>query len=368
MRRLAFLLLFCLPSWASWNYCYPLTYDHTQVGSSDSSGFPALVSFNAAAMQDSAHGGDVQSSSGADILFFSDSGLTTQLASELDFYDNVNGIGWFWVEVPTLSHSSNGTIYMAVGNTSPPSRAANPWDANYKGVWHLSNGTTLTANDSTTNANHGTPQNAPAAAGGKIDGGAGFAAASEQYISTANLVNAAVVTVSAWVNLPSYPASNGTVVAFANGLLSGTTDKQLFIGSDGTVGFHVYDGGDKEADSGSAIGTGSWVYLVGVADGTHAIVYVNGSPAGSSAAGDTYTGYSVPNIFINGLFPGGSSPLYMSVLIDESRVSNVARSADWIEAEYANQNAPGNIGSPGFWTFGARTALGIARKRTIVVQ
>ena len=107
---------------------------------------------------------------------------------------------------------------------------------------------------------------------------------------------------------------------------------------------------------------------MGVADGTHAIVYVNGSPAGSSAAGDTYTGYSVPNIFINGLFPGGSSPLYMSVLIDESRVSNVARSADWIEAEYANQNAPGNIGSPGFWTFGARTALGIARKRTIVVQ
>jgi hypothetical protein len=49
-------------------------------------------------------------------------------------------------------------------------------------------------------------------------------------------------------------------------------------------------------------------------------------------------------------------------LIDEMRVSNLARSADWILAEYNNQNAPGNIGyrkKPGgltaFWTFGART-------------
>ena len=38
-------------------------------------------------------------------------------------------------------------------------------------------------------------------------------------------------------------------------------------------------------------------------------------------------------------------------ILDEIRVSGSERSADWIKAEYNNQNAPSNIGSPGFWTW-----------------
>ena len=36
-------------------------------------------------------------------------------------------------------------------------------------------------------------------------------------------------------------------------------------------------------------------------------------------------------------------------------MSSVARGADWIKAEYNNEKAPGNIGAPGFWTWGTRT-------------
>jgi len=38
-------------------------------------------------------------------------------------------------------------------------------------------------------------------------------------------------------------------------------------------------------------------------------------------------------------------------IISEFRVSNIVRAADWIKAEYNNQNAPGNIGAAAFWTW-----------------
>jgi hypothetical protein len=53
---------------------------------------------------------------------------------------------------------------------------------------------------------------------------------------------------------------------------------------------------------------------------------------------------------------------------DQARVSNSIRSADWIKTEYNNRNTPGAIGAAAFWTFGARTALAIARRRTVMVQ
>ena len=38
--------------------------------------------------------------------------------------------------------------------------------------------------------------------------------------------------------------------------------------------------------------------------------------------------------------------------MDEARISNIARTADWVLTEYNNQFDPGNIGSAGFLTIG----------------
>ena len=59
-----------------------------------------------------------------------------------------------WVSVPTVSASSDTVIYVYYGNGSAANQQ-NPtgvWDSNYEGVWHLPNGTTLSANDSTATA------------------------------------------------------------------------------------------------------------------------------------------------------------------------------------------------------------------------
>jgi exo-beta-1,3-glucanase (GH17 family) len=44
-------------------------------------------------------------------------------------------------------------------------------------------------------------------------------------------------------------------------------------------------------------------------------------------------------------------------IMDEVRVSSVARSADWIKTEYNNMFDPGDIGTPGFYTVGAEEVL-----------
>ena len=44
--------------------------------------------------------------------------------------------------------------------------------------------------------------------------------------------------------------------------------------------------------------------------------------------------------------------------MDELRVSTLDLTQCWIETEYANQNDPGNIGDPGFYTMGTEEGPG----------
>ena len=62
--------------------------------------------------------------------------------------------------------------------------AGSAWDGNYVGVWHVPNGTTLGANDSTSNGNNASAMTTPSASAGVIDGAA--TRASGDYIQVPN--------------------------------------------------------------------------------------------------------------------------------------------------------------------------------------
>src|SRR4029077_13499410 len=98
-------------------------------------------------------------------------------------YSSTTGEVIAWINVPTLSTSTDTSLFMYYGNASSTDQSNKTavWDANFKGVWHLPNGTALTANDSTSNANNGTVNSATATAG-KIDGAGSFNGSSS-YIS-----------------------------------------------------------------------------------------------------------------------------------------------------------------------------------------
>lgn len=360
-RLLLFLLLLCLPCWGlggPWSYYYPLTYDHTKVGASDSASFPALVYFSATAMKDSGHGGDVQSSAGADVEFFSDSALTTQIPSGLDYYDNVNGIGWFWVQITTLSHLANGTIYMAVGNGSPPARTTNPWDVHYVSVYHVGNGTSLSLTDSIGTNN--LSNSSVAAGAGQVDGAASFSGAQYAYKNTFSGMTAAPITVSAWVKT----SANAIFLTLGN---YAAQNRWQFDYTGIYIRWITADSGGSTVSNGQQLSAGvGWQYIVGIdASSTSHVCYVNASPGSVDPTSSAPSG-------VNALTLGAAeynSGAYSSFLIgsiDEVHISNIARSSDWITAEYNNQLSPGNIGAANFWTFGAKT--GASRRRVIVVN
>ena len=332
-----------------------ITIDHTQCGSSDSSSFPVLVSISDATLKTTANGGHVANTNGFDILFFADSGLTTLLNWEVEFYDGVAGTLIAWVNIPTVSSSADTVFYMQYGNTSVTTfrggAVGSVWDTDYITVWHLADGTTLNTNDSTSNGVTGTINGSPTPVAGQIDGGLHFADKT-QFLVGANTQNAPHTTVSLWVNVAAI-VNGGSFTTFNQP--PGTHDHLLSL--DGTTGnplFYIFSGGAVIVVSPASLSTGVWHYLVGTADGTNVKLYVDGTLMGTLAGGDAFSGYTDPSIYLGGDDGTGSTPS-IDFDADELRYSKTARTADWILTEYNNQNNPGNISDPQFLTYGPET-------------
>jgi hypothetical protein len=282
-------------------------------------------------------GGGVASSTGLDILFTSSDG-TTKLDHEMEYYASSTGQLISWVRIPSLSPTVDTVLYVYYGNASASDQTnkTGVWDTNYKGVWHLPNGTTLTATDSTSNGRNGTLVNTPTAVAGQIDGAANGVTTSHKYISFSDTglpSGAGVRTMSGWIKETSF----GTSVLLFYGT-SGNTHQMSEMRFTGT---NIYlEGWSDDMNYAGSIDTANWRYIVGTFDGTNGRIYLDGSlVAGPTAlAWNTVlngTGYIGHNTFdTNGDMNGAR---------DEMRISNIARNADWIKTEYNNQNSPGTF-------------------------
>jgi hypothetical protein len=339
-------------------YSRLLTVDHTKCGNSDSSNFPVLVSASDTTLKDSSHGGRVQKPDGSDILFYSDAGALAQMASEIESYDNVNGTVVAWVQIPTLSHTANTTFYMFYGTAAPPLRITNPWDSNYKGVWHLSNATTLSAKDSTTNGNNGTISS-PVPGVGKIGGGAVFSGATDKIGISGLMGSPAAITLSGWVKKTSLNTTENGMMAIGTVQGSGGAAGVVYIRLNNDSGNGIragYYGAVQGNDIyGPNINDSNWHHIAYIASPVNSFqaLYYDGNLVGS--AGSSWAiDYSL----------GGNTTLgttaYAASLqgaLDEIHISAAARSADWVTTEYNNQNSPGNIGSPGFLIWGSEVPM-----------
>ena len=153
-----------------------MTIDHTKVPSTQSN-FTVLVSVTDPALKTVANGGHVANPNGYDIGFYADSGGTIKLKWEVEKYDGTTGNLIAWVKIPSVS-STDTVFYLMYGDSSINTNQSDPpntWDSNFKGVYHLGNGTTLSATDST-GGNNGTLINSPTATAGKINKAAHFVA------------------------------------------------------------------------------------------------------------------------------------------------------------------------------------------------
>ena len=319
--------------------------------------FPMLVSGTYAYLATFPNGGMIHNTVSlnsqvvpADLIFTSDAAGTTLLNWEVASYTASTGTIEAWVQIPSLS---NGTvIYMFYSNLSVntyQSNAASTWGGNYGAVWHMANGITQSLADSSGNGNRLTNSNTTATAG-LIDGGsansgnsAGLYGASSGVDSLPNL------TYSLWVKpaaLTNSTGSNLTLISageiFWVNPASGTISAQIAA----TTSYGT-------ATSTNALVVGSWQYVVMTYSSPNApLLYLNGNQVSYSSqhartGADSYaSGGAIGTPDYN---PGSSA---FNGVVDEARISSVARPADWIATEFNNQSSPST-----FYTIGPVTSI-----------
>lgn len=306
--------------------------------------------------------------SGDDVRFVDADGVTV-LNYEIENW-NTASTSNMWVKVPQIDASSNTDyIYMYYGNSgaSAGANATGVWDSNYVTVYHFKE-TSGTYSDSTSYAHTSDSPTGLTSRSGVTSGGAGpypqFAGgASNSYVSIADSTDYDMsnYTIEAYVN----KSSGGTTISTGNGGQTAAypivtkgmaeaetqaADVQFFLGTNATpavvADFENYDvdgsGGTLYSQNAPVTGAttlsnGSWyhvaqrfdnsadthnVYLNGVQNGTISTSYV------PNVTGTHKVGIGTGTKAAGVISAGGGFAGY----IDEVRISNIARSNEWLAA------------------------------------
>jgi hypothetical protein len=287
---------------------------------------------------------------------FTLSGSLTELYYQIENYDQTNGVLLVWVQVPSVT-STNTNLVFYFGSKTPPTThtatfAAATWSSDYQAVYHFDEGSSSAAvMDATGNGRNATQTNTTVgtgkirAAAGLTGGGYVFNGSSTKIISAANADITGSFTLSGWVNIASFSTGVDLKVVTNEYSYSGGGYKLSLYGTNSTNVLNEVEtratNGAVSLDRGVAGGTpltaGTWYYVQGVYDNSTGkfYSYVNGvldrSMTSAVAAG---TGGP---IFIGSDFALAN---WFNGTMDEIRVSNVVKSADWSKAEYYNQNNP----------------------------
>jgi len=141
--------------------------------------------------------------------------------------------------------------------------------------------------------------------------------------------------------------SNQAILAKAGG--GGTAGYQLYLLNSGNYQPYIGDGTHGAYFSSSTatyLADNLWHNLVMLRNGANLRLYVDGVEAGNSPANASSWEYHQLRDLMFAAQPVGNSPSvpnssqYFKGLTDEVRISNVARSPEWVLAEYRNQSSP----------------------------
>lgn len=342
----------------------PVTVNSGQVPSTQTN-FPMLVSYTDNRLKTIANGGKVANASGYDIRPYSNSGLTSALTYELEFYDGTNGIVVMWVKVPSLADAS--VVYLGYGDAalSSDGSSTSTWDSNYKAVYHLKEATSTNNVDSTVGANTLTVTASPVQTAGKVGGSLSYNGSTQYSVasSAATIVNpsATDLSISCWINAGSFQQ------------VSSISPRVVFLNIDGNNTFaFILDGGvdaptanvftlavkDGAADlakwTTETFSVDTWYYVVLYYDSVDPdiSISVNGVVKSLTTNGATPFGVGTAD---NKLYlarrSDGSGPA--TVLLDEVRISDIGRTINWSLTEYNNQSAPST-----FATLGTEVVVG----------
>ncbi len=296
--------------------------------------FPVLVVFSNGLSNFSFS--QFRSPNGGD-LRFTDSGKAEWLSYEVEQWptNTDTGAAYVWVKLPALT-GTNTSIWAFWDNPGAtlPVTATNgaTWNSGYGGVWHAlceTDGTVLP--DSTAAANQGSNNTGVSRTAGVIGEGLLF---NNNSISLAAAALSAVtneVTVSFWQY--GYSADPNAIF---RATASGGNRLHCHLPWGGTV--YWFANGDhisQVLQPADYMGRWNhWVLCKNIVASPSQKIYLNGELLTTGTGVNPISG--VDNFILGGYDP---TSYFYNGKIDEFRVSNVERSADWIKASFMNQGS-----------------------------
>ena len=335
---------------SNWKYRKRITIDYTKTsGITNFTNFPVLINLSS----DADLAADARDD-GYDILFTSSDG-TTKLDHEIESFNGTgNGALVAWVRMPTLSVTSNTTLNMYYGNSgaSNQQNATGVWDSNFAGVWHLKETSGTVIGDSTSNANTGTPtddgEGNPTVTldtAGQINGADGFDGDLSSHINVSDnssLDLPTTGTLEAWINSYAFIVDDGIIHKGDSEDFSDEAYSLQMSGVSNKVFLGIWSSSSNQSLEGLAVLEQlTWYHIAGAWDASGMYLYVNGVLDNSTT--QTLTVRNTTGGINIGTQVDLDTPLPFDGIIDEVRISSVARSADWIKTSYNNQSSPGTF-------------------------
>ena len=259
----------------------------------------------------------------------------TPLKYHVEAFDPISELGFVWVRVPTLAGvadvASAQRLWMYFGNPTAATGAdaGATFDADYTLVLHFD--AAGGAMDATAYQNNPVNSSFRPAPASLIAAGASFDGAGEIRLADVPMLRVAPDkgwTFETWIK----PAElNDGAVLVAKG--SAQRSLQLRVREGGVSAVLADTDVGEVATAPAAVTVGEWTHLALVVDASTLRLYLNGRPAGEVAA---VVGQLGGELVIGGGL--GAEPGYVGDL-DEVRVSQRARTAEWLGAAAAAQGS-----------------------------
>ena len=336
------------PDWTKYSHKFRVSFSG-YAGSETLENFPVLVKISESGISGFRYA-DCKRPGGADLRFADASG--NLLANEVDTW-NTSGESLVWVKVPSLTAATKITAYYG-WDLAPVVDSKAVWTGNgYVGVWHL-NELGLPLAESSGFSSPFTEGEKPLyvdyGAGGIIGKSVDF---SRNYLSNygSSRLHAADddghlsmftdFTVECWTYQTNYwtDGASASIVSKGEGVYRSwkvyqnhttLTNALELTEVSGTSTNRLY------ATSNQGVKTGEWTHQTFVRNKTglnKCLVYFNGENVGSKDDNRSSIFSNTRPFILGGGGAGGTSRVFPGS-IDEVRISNVARSADWVKASH----------------------------------